>query len=72
MSHQDYHEWFLVHSGKKPQSFLSGLKSKIDSTISESLKKEPPKEKPKEKRKKVKPTTKDGSTVIVIIIMSQI
>ena len=52
MSHQDYHEWFLVHSGKKPQSFLSGLKSKIDSTVAESSKKEPQKEKPKEKKEK--------------------
>ena len=52
MSHQAYHEWFLVHSGKKPQSFLSGLKSKIDSTVADSSKKVPQKEKPKEKKEK--------------------
>ena len=48
---QKYEDWFLVHSGKKPQSFLSGLKTKIDSTLSSSApkKEEPKKEKPKEK-----------------------
>ena len=48
---QKYEDWFLVHSGKKPQSFLSGLKTKIDSILSSSApkKEEPKKEKPKEK-----------------------
>ena len=51
---QKYEDWFLIHSGKKPQSqsFLSGLKSKINSTLSEaSQKKDQKKEKPKEKEK---------------------
>ncbi len=48
-----YNEWFLVHSGKKPQSqnFLSAMKSKLES-VSDSSKKVLQKEKPKEKKEK--------------------
>ena len=54
-SYSSYHEWFLIHSGsKKPQSFLSAVKSKIEETKSDSIKKE---EKPKPKEKKEKGET---------------
>ena len=56
MSHSAYHEWFLIHSGSKPQKkegFLSAVKSKINDTKAEiAEKKETQKEKPKPKVEK--------------------
>ena len=51
MSHSAYEEWFLIHSGTKPQTknFLSALKSKLSSTASVSA---PKTEKPREKKEK--------------------
>ena len=51
MSYSTYHDWFMVHSGVKPpsQSFLSAVKSKLDSSSSQSA---PKTEKPKEKKVK--------------------
>ena len=66
-----YEEWFSIHSGAKKQSFLSVMKGKLNSISSEKPT-EKPKEKPKEKKEKVKRIMKDGSTVTVTTIISQI